>query len=72
MSSRKTIVFDDVKRFEQVQETQLQMLTTMHRGLSEIAKCDAFYEESYRIRLIAQQTLDEVQKISLGLEVQNA
>jgi hypothetical protein len=59
--------FEDVERIRQIQQTSLEMMTVMHRGLSAIAKGELTEVGALTMKRLAGQTLDEVQNIALDL-----
>lgn len=58
---------EDVERIRQIQQTSLEMMTVMHRGLSAIARGELSEIGALAMRRLAGQTLDEVQNIALGI-----
>lgn len=61
----------DIQRFEQVQKTTLEMLTTMFGGLAEISKCNETEADATVMKNIAADTLIEIKRIAMNLEGQN-
>lgn len=59
--------FEDIERIRQIQQTSLEMMTVMHRGLSAIARGELSDIGALAMKRLAGQTLDEVQSIALGL-----
>jgi len=59
--------FEDVERIRQIQQTSLEMMTVMHRGLSAIAKGELSEVGALAMKRLAGQTLDEVQNIAMDL-----
>jgi len=59
--------FEDVERIRQIQQTSLEMMTVMHRGLSAIARGELSEVGALAMKRLAGQTLDEVQSIALDL-----
>jgi hypothetical protein len=65
MSARNK--FDDVERVREIQQASLEIMTTMHRGLSEICKAEVSLDGGIAMKAIAEQTLLEVSFLALGL-----
>jgi hypothetical protein len=59
--------FEDVERIRQIQQTSLEMMTVMHRGLSAIAKGELSEVGALAMKRLAGQALDEVQNIAMDL-----
>lgn len=59
--------FEDVERISRIQQTSLEMMTVMHRGLSAIAKGELSEIGALAMKRLAGQTLDEVQSIATDL-----
>jgi hypothetical protein len=59
--------FEDVERIRRIQQTSLEMMTVMHRGLSAIARGELTEVGALAMKRLAGQTLDEVQNIALDL-----
>jgi hypothetical protein len=59
--------FEDVERIRQIQQTSLEMMTVMHRGLSAIARGELSEVGALAMKRLAGQTLDEVQNIAMDL-----
>jgi hypothetical protein len=60
--------FEDVERIRRIQQTSLEMMTLMHRGLSAIAKGEISEIGALAMARLARHTLDEVQIIATDLE----
>lgn len=67
MPARK--LFDDVEHCKNVTEKNVEMLITMHTGLTEIAKVPASLDGGVAMRYIAEQTIERVQEIAAKMEV---
>lgn len=59
--------FEDVERIRLIQQTSLEMMTVMHRGLSAIARGELSEVGALAMKRLAGQTLDEVQNIAMDL-----
>lgn len=59
--------FEDIERIRRIQQTSLEMMTVMHRGLSAIARGELSEIGALAMKRLAGQTLDEVQNIAMDL-----
>jgi hypothetical protein len=59
--------FEDVERIRRIQQTSLEMMTVMHRGLSAIARGELSEIGALAMKRLAGQTLEEVQSIAMDL-----
>ena len=59
---------EDIQRIRQIQQTSLEMMTVMHRGLSAIAKGEMSETGAFAMKRLAAQTLEEVQNIANDLQ----
>ncbi len=57
-------IFEDIDRVKQITEGNVEMLITMHAGLSEIAKCKTTSSGSEAMKYIAEKSLERVEKIA--------
>lgn len=64
--------FEDIDRLKNITTNNVEMLMTMHAGLSEIAKCEVSLDGGTAMRYIAEKSLERVQEIAAKMEVVNA
>ena len=67
MATQKKQKFEDIERIRRIQQTSLEMMTVMHRGLSAIARGEHSEIGALAMKRLAAQTLDEVQSIAMDL-----
>jgi hypothetical protein len=67
MPTQKKQRVEDVERIRRIQQTSLEMMTVMHRGLSAIARGELSEVGALAMKRLAGQTLDEVQNIAMDL-----
>lgn len=61
--------FEDTELIKKVTQANVEMLVTMHTGLSEIARCEASPGGVEAMKFIAAQSLRRVQEIADRMEV---
>ncbi len=71
MPARKDIL-NAIERFKQLTDSNVEMLVTMHAGLTEIARCEVSPDGGAAMRYIAEKSLARVQAIAGVREVENA